>query len=73
MGHRIAIRFMDGPKDGLTSQYVSAAGNGSAERGQVLPRVLVFQGLIEGRFQILDYERVGTTATYRYVNGAGRS
>jgi hypothetical protein len=66
MGDRIAIRFMGGPKDGVTSHYVAAAGNGTARNGEVLPRILVFQGLIGGRFRVLDYERVGTTPTYKF-------
>jgi hypothetical protein len=66
MGHRIAIRFIDGPKDGVASHYIAAAGNNTARNGEVLPRVLVFQGLIGGRFQVLDYERVGATPTYRF-------
>jgi hypothetical protein len=66
MGHRIPITFIDGPKHGVQSEYVT--NDRKHRNGETLPHVLVFQGLIEGRFQILDYEHVPDTnpALYRY-------
>jgi hypothetical protein len=64
MGDRIPITFLDGPKNGVTSHYISPRGT--------LPRELVFQGIIDGRFQILNYEHIPDTQTYRYRDSGTR-
>jgi len=56
MSYVNTVTFHGGPKHGVTSR-----------QPEPMPNTLVFQGIIEGRFQVCNYRRVPDTNHYRYV------